>query len=487
MHRFFEISELRGEMFAWVDPSHLEPFVNHAQRSGNYKTLSALARTCKAFQADALDRLWREQNVVNVVRTLPPERWEEEALPPTPDGYTTRLRLRGPIQSEDWLKPRLYARRIKRLAWPDRQLCRVDLTQVFPAIPRGMFPENLALFLNPRLHCIELVGSDTDLPSFLKILASRCPALAGVSVISTVASQEMSSSISAFVCSLTHVTNLWLDDVDRSTLMYLARLPSLKVLTLDVVPTLLPNIPEVERFAGLHRLSVCADKVLPVVRFLAWSSPRSLAWIAFRFTRNSAEERESPVAGMSELYSVLPVACDHSSVVVLHVALMDDKRVDDRAEGPSVHPLLVFANLSSIVIGAGCGFAVDDEIADEMARAWPSLTNLRLLFRTRATLRCLRSFAHHCPRLIYLHMSLDASSPPPPPHSDGFPIQQTSLHEFNPSRSAIESPVDIARFLSRLFPGLTKVACDPGLPQAHLWKTVESHLPSHTESDGAGA
>lgn len=57
----------------------------------HYRTLAALARTCKDFHEVALNKLWREVDLVTLMKVLPRERWPVTGLEGKPRPVCTAL------------------------------------------------------------------------------------------------------------------------------------------------------------------------------------------------------------------------------------------------------------------------------------------------------------------------------------------------------------------------------------------------------------
>ncbi|KAJ7732022.1 hypothetical protein B0H16DRAFT_1582554 [Mycena metata] len=89
----------------------------------------------------------------------------------------------------------------------------------------------------------------------------------------------------------------------------------------------------------------------------------------------------------------------------------------------------------------------------------------RLSFRARsrnrpprATLTSPLYLAEHCPKLQILEMMVDASTVPPIERSaDPARVLQDALSEWTNGRSLIASPLQVARFLSAIFPALEDI------------------------------
>ncbi|KAG6371871.1 hypothetical protein JVT61DRAFT_8869 [Boletus reticuloceps] len=150
------------------------------------RALAALARTCRAFTCPALDFLWRRLD------SLGPLLWcftSREAV------YARRQRLRPP-SPVDWDVIKRYACRIHYLEVHDALSsyflgCVPFETNLFPnlkvlkwnaqpnIIPIPIDIKLIQPFFGPTLIVLDVTvcGRDLALPSFLKVLPSRCPAV----------------------------------------------------------------------------------------------------------------------------------------------------------------------------------------------------------------------------------------------------------------------------------------------------------------------
>ncbi|KAJ7905935.1 hypothetical protein B0H13DRAFT_1619956 [Mycena leptocephala] len=129
----------------------------------------------------------------------------------------------------------------------------------------------------------------------------------------------------------------------------------------------------------------------------------------------------------------------------------------------AIQRLLCFENLVEVEIHSPFGFDLNDNLCDQMARAWPRAE--RLEFREfyepdnqpAVTLQYLHSFAQHCPLLKHLHITFNArlvpAQQPSPPASQG------TLHLLGVGYSKIDHAVcrRVGEFISALFPALRQI------------------------------
>ncbi|KAJ7144112.1 hypothetical protein C8R44DRAFT_759504 [Mycena epipterygia] len=119
-----------------------------------------------------------------------------------------------------------------------------------------------------------------------------------------------------------------------------------------------------------------------------------------------------------------------------------------------------------------------------MARSWPNLRYLQLLPNgpgptpspSRVTLAALRSFAHHCPKLVSVAIDLDAGTVPVANEGDKQTLQ-TALELLDTGFSPITDPSAVANFIFDIFPEVSDVHADPGNEHIfNLWSAVDAGI-----------
>ncbi|KAJ7608503.1 hypothetical protein DFH06DRAFT_191999 [Mycena polygramma] len=124
-------------------------------------------------------------------------------------------------------------------------------------------------------------------------------------------------------------------------------------------------------------------------------------------------------------------------------------------------------------------FDIDDISLEALAKEWSRLENLTLCSTSKAlylpTLECMSFFAQYCPRLTFMHMTLDATAIPP----CNICTVQRSLTSLIVEHSDISSSPGVARYLSGFFPNLSSIATErePQQDGHRMWKEVEAQLP----------
>ncbi|KAJ7142951.1 hypothetical protein C8R44DRAFT_974415 [Mycena epipterygia] len=463
----------------------------------------------------ALDVLWSSSTLLNLLRCLPSDLWGLAATGEEIVKYTMKLR-RG-IRETDLERVRVYAPRVKHLfCHLVRDRCR--LSDVFPAIsvclPQNLFhniqsllwrPSDndfhfIHLFLGPRITDITFDRSTTSAVSLLSILGPKYPKLKTVSLRSfspTVdAASEVSRAVTLFLRRLQCVESVSVDVLDTEALEHICPLPNLTSLysnTLSTASTFFTNA-NTQSFRSLRTLGLGNAEIEPTTRLLGGFSQIPLisfnVWLA----------QFSTTAQTHNLYNAVAAAISPSSLTSL--ALNNHYDYDALAanhviQSQSIRVLFGFVNLTSISLISPIGIDLDNTTVSELARAWPRVETLDLSAwycaspRPRVTLECLHSFARHCPNLTELAMTFDGTEVPTSDIGSTNRVFQDRLHSLNVDHSAISMAIDVARFLSAIFPRLMDIMTRevpserPDLDEVdrqaiefhNLWNQVEELLP----------
>ncbi|KAK7059158.1 proteasome regulatory particle subunit [Paramarasmius palmivorus] len=210
------------------------------------RSVSRLARTCKAFSTPALDVLWRELDSLAPIVALFPSHLLKKARKPV-------LGFTNAPESEDWSKVLEYGERVRRIAYDES-------SSVFPAAifpnfesnrPRTYIFPNLQqlvwktetsagldychLFLNSNLEGLSLdIGSRT--PRLVPLLTdvSRRMALKSFSFVSQVALPDTFESILSQQDSLQRLVLVAPGALSPAVGHWVASLPNLRSLQLDL-------------------------------------------------------------------------------------------------------------------------------------------------------------------------------------------------------------------------------------------------------------
>ncbi|KAJ7622134.1 hypothetical protein FB45DRAFT_1090792 [Roridomyces roridus] len=485
MHYTLRIPEI-AQRIAW----QLEPTWEY-NPAENRKTLASLARTCTSFCDAALNDLFEPAAVFT---------------------------LRRPIVDADWERVLYYSHRVRHFELHyEEDLRAVGDALIQTAIPGGYLLPNLVsfrvgssklpfahlnLFLGPRLCEIQC---NSDQTALLPVLTERFPSLLHVDLRKGYGLREKPEDetmrISTFIRSLKQVEYLSTPLIDVPALAHLGQLSSLHTLHMDSFPdTALSNLHDQGLFRHLLCVHIRPRKPTPndwVIDFVrTWTNPTM-----FSFRLNF---HETPTADfLDRLFDALSEQCSDHSLLEFTMANMVAAESLARGHiipGSTLHRLTCYPHLTELFLTSVDGYDLDDAAMEELVRAWPFLTRFSLAaewhdHRPLLTIRSLRTLAWYCPCLTDVELTFDASEVPGPPTSVHELFRHTNLTELEVAHSPISSAVDVARYLSAIFPELTRMATakdavhwdvdDPdNTPQdlleigyTRVWKEVMTILP----------
>ncbi|KAJ7184761.1 hypothetical protein C8R46DRAFT_1186090 [Mycena filopes] len=458
------------------------------------RTLAALARTCKTFQNPALNALWCTQNgLAPILQTFPDDLWDRTA--PAKFKVKTFLALRRPVMLQDWQRPLLHLARIRRFridSFPTDQFS-VDVCQALrtccPLQP--MFPKLqeihwfdwraqslpvFAMFLSPRLRRIGFVPDSMAQLSILPTLGLMYPNLTHLDLRGprrhSFENVDIAlPSVLGLLISLKNLQELLLPSADARIIEYLARLPALEELVVDEVllTALTSGTPSHPRFPALQVLSLWSTT--PDVAIMLVSALQSRALVLLNLVFDHAfPDAETTTRLLAAIAALGPAA--HETITTLHIEdewtearphanVPDEDEFDVYlVDGEALRVLFPFSNLVSITLKPYHGVDLDDALVADMARAWPLIEELQIVFGAdtheapfalrEITLRGLHALATHCPHLRVLEIYMNASTIP---DFDTMPIQ-TSLTKLDVLCSPVVAPYAVGRFLRSMFPNL---------------------------------
>ncbi|KAJ7291626.1 hypothetical protein C8J57DRAFT_1588040 [Mycena rebaudengoi] len=450
MHHFFSIPELVELVCKELNYSRV-----------HRKDLAALARTATVFHHPALDVLWRQQDgLMNVILCMPADLWESEELV-----KSWSFALSRPITPSDLERPLIYSRRVKSLYNQNtitRDLGRI-LEVMKPFLPQGILLPNLRhvdLLLRPAVDvtiipylsfalvtsiCLQL-ESWFSLPNLPLVY----PALKRLEIKSSSpdpAHSDFLTSTSTYVRKLIQIEELILPTLDRAAYDHLSTLPALRYLHLTEWrtpdPDLFPSVPSHPSghtgFPVLQRLIAQCMALGSVMEVVNGFSSTPLRHLSVRATSALGPEHR-----IQHFFAALSTHLVHGALEEIHLWL--------GVEGEVV--TLYLPVLGKILL--------DDAAVWDMARAWPNLVTLKLIDRQDdsdllpiITLASLRAFATHCPELITLALTFDATVVPP--SSDEQPVLYNKLSDLYVWYSPISSPALVGRFLAEIFPNIERI------------------------------
>ncbi|KAK6984473.1 hypothetical protein R3P38DRAFT_3231715 [Favolaschia claudopus] len=520
MHRALRILEIVEAVCA-----HLPPYSSPSARS----TLYSIALVCRFFSGPALDVLWSTQySLVNILPCLPVGLWEIVRF----ENPKPSMRAQRAMNSVDWTRFNIYARRVRTLVITDNgseadilsaifkmlSLSNTSQETLFPKLrrlhwqmARRPWLSYVPLFLSSSLESISLVTVITSYAhlALLAVVPTLCPLLTRVEI--CISGRLAHPAKSVILSKLKHVNHLSIEGISESDLAHLAHLPSLTSLSVKQPSDSIHNhsFESVARqttpFTSLQELTLDHDSIPFVVGLLGMKHGWSLRRLSYT-TRNA------PLAAdTAKVFAVLKAKCTHSSLTHIRYSISRTNILlypnDGVIEQDTLRLLFVFRSLREVVLHPGSGFDLDDSDIDALARAWPQLYILHLHgsgFRcpaSRVTLRGLHSLAKHCHSLIDLKISLDASVVFCPEDDTGIDVARSKapLQKLSVEDSIITEAAPVVAYLLRIFPSITLVttmARQFVLPQREfqqqcrmydLWNQVHKmlaqiHSPPPTES-----
>ncbi|KAJ7045267.1 hypothetical protein C8F04DRAFT_1174231 [Mycena alexandri] len=441
MHRAFRIPEVLQLVLFQICPDQTKK-----PSSDETRDLARLGRTCKILSDPALDVLWSFQDTIfNVVKCMPPAIWSHNGTLPRP------------ILQSDWDRALRYTYRVRPGHFETLRLS-LPAPHLFPQLRRLrwiFFADHflsLAPFLfTPTLTDISLGTFKTITQlSLLPALTVKCPLLTHVEIHQGVGPDiDPSPVISSFICGLDHVVSLEVARLDQKAHDHLSGLPRLKTLILTTPKIDASTTPP-------HIARTLSPDSHPCTISRSTPQPRN---------PSSLSSRPYPIPHWNHLPSATSTR-PPTPRPEAHVT----EAGHGQPEPPAVtiktfRPLFHFTNLTSVELRPPTGIDVADEDVLALAEAWPHLEHLFLRTRSaahppRATLRSLLHLAEHCGKLATLELIVDASTVPAIERSEHKAriLHYALRHWTVGAPSLISSPIQVARFLSGIFPALDSIS-----------------------------
>ncbi|KAJ7064486.1 hypothetical protein C8F01DRAFT_1353803 [Mycena amicta] len=478
MHRCLQIPEIMLHIVSELDSPRVQ---------------AQLAQTCHLFCGPALDALWYQpgqDTILYLLRCLPEDLLVEKMV----SGEVV-LELKRPAVLCDWERFQSYSNRVRAYShffgYPkvlDRLALWMPGDLLLPHLHRlhwhgfGIEGEGfIRLFLAPNLRSILFSGRRT--PSLLSqlpaIIQRRLPLRSFTlsSYGATLTSFEL-RALSLFVQTLSRITLLFLPSLDSEALEFLRAHPCLTTLDIESFPSDpsfgVPRLPS-PSFQNLRSFTSLQADIPTMLRLLPLLSGPLLEQLTVRPTPSATTKQ------ITAFYSAVSTHCQPSCLLSFHNDCFDYSDGEfHQIELNAFRGLCRFTKLTSILILTRGGFQFGDDGVEELARACPALTELRLRQFSEDstfTLSILVSLAAHCKNLSGLEMTVNTAVVPSiyPTPDTGERLSHHALREFCAGYSALEDAFPVAHFLSSVFPsGLAKLPLQP-----HSYRAPTAHLP-HT-------
>ncbi|EIW81804.1 hypothetical protein CONPUDRAFT_164571 [Coniophora puteana RWD-64-598 SS2] len=504
MHRALLITEILEHIFACLN----EGF-DRLEGAKNGGTLSALARTCRAFNESALDALW--ENVASLdafVKCLPSNAWKINDDPfiaietDVPQSKSTVTYTR-PLTPEDWEIIKKNAPRVRRFYHISNGWDSSDILWELGLAPRDMHPllpslkhlewqirsdgdrSHIRMFLSPSLESLRYEahprwGKKRD-ASILANIGIWCPRLkiAHIGFGSNV--KGGTAAFSRSVVCWNHLTSLRCSELTDEALLHIARLPTLQDLCVGLttdnafadIRSRLTTAP----FPSLTHVEVCS---VNFAAFIAFATEMSLSLVDVTLLASDNLCSQA----MEEVFRVLANGNRQMTRIRIlehggEVPIPKDYDFEIRGRTMTIEtfrPLFKFGQLRTLDVTVMCNLLLSDLEIIELARAFPLLENLSLNAEygwamnsegptSLVTLYGLLSVLSLCRRLRFLGLEISAETTEellPPPEGlrhaiyAGMPVNRF-IRTLRVGNAKINEPEAVARLLFAVMPKLYRI------------------------------
>ncbi|KAJ7220323.1 hypothetical protein GGX14DRAFT_434181, partial [Mycena pura] len=456
----WDVAELTQIIFQKLEPYSYEPGTNHG--------------ITKHGQL-----LWEDPHFMDLLKCLPSHIWEIS------EGS---FKIRSPVGPGDWEKVLTYLKQIRNFCaeyYPSSCLDASVLQSLVNSLPlmtpvllrwtpvilvKSIPPHFAAWEHVPIIH-VEIDGPAADLPP----IARHCRLLSHVTFQGPY-DDSTRDWVSAFLVQLTHLQTIEVICMTQDAFLHVA--------SLDHVKTLRVRCPDMEAFAEAESVTFATHFVKVLDR-----APLETIVVTSR--------QDSGTNNFHTLFWAIHTYCftSHNTLTSITVELTEDFDTVSANTFPYImssrvtQPLLGFPNLRHVRLFFPLGFILDNEFVDTMARAWPCLESLwiegqhTLYFPSTSnpTIMALQSFSRHCPHLRHLSLLVEATNIQMDHSSQTPRTIHTTLKSWDPLHSSIESPIQVAIFLSSLFPSLSTIYTPRSSLHELQWKEVETLVPVYAK------
>ncbi|KIJ69504.1 hypothetical protein HYDPIDRAFT_165024 [Hydnomerulius pinastri MD-312] len=464
-------------------------------------TLARLARTCRFFHDPALTHLYNCTSISQLImRCLPKDLWMLK------DQYVYFVRV---PDAKDWEVLLKYGRYVQEIEWRDPAVD-TDVYHILSCPPTGatLFPNLLyawwgdvpqlaRIVVGPKLVTLRLDLEAVQIglaeSSILISLASLCPAIEYLGILSTEPTFYLSQAISACVRIWTRVRAIvQCQLIDNAPLVHFALLPNLETMYITLPPSWEASVDPQQPFTyfpSLRELCVSAplltlvSALLDTIRarmlkldvYLSLSGHPTVAYQRFFAVVGRSSESLACIA-VRELESDAPHSPDFPRDFILTYNAFE--------------PLLRFTSLSGLTIDSYVTFSLTDSDLTNMAKAWPNLVQLSLnktwgwRKASEITFSGLIRLVECCPKLAQLCLAIDTSDVEDMDEErPGGGVSNERVRHLNLADSVIKpgSIINVASIISDIFPWVDEISAwdsktmqsRPGAKeQANNWKAV---------------
>lgn len=253
---------------------------------------------------------------------------------------------------------------------------------------------------------------------------------------------------------------------------------------------------EAQLFPALQKLRIRAQA--PLLRLVLQIMPTDHLKSLFV----EAEQPVQPPSSWASALALIPVRASDTlrELTIEHHIDIDVQETDSHLTDTAAHsdsltsdtqftlaslrPLAKLPYLRRFILDTTLPPDLCDVDVDEITRWWPIIESLDLgglmapvdcherIWKPRATLRCLDSFANHCPQLASLVINIDTDTENFA--RNGSKTLQSCLHNLTLGTSSAPEPLLLAQYLCQMFPALLEV--DGVAAHEEEWRAVQSYL-----------
>ncbi|KAG9015343.1 hypothetical protein FRB93_013043 [Tulasnella sp. JGI-2019a] len=411
-------------------------------------TLAAMAITCRGFREISLDMLWKDIDLVDLLKVLSPIGWDKDE-----EGMCFVRAL----TSEDWLRFDALAYRVRRGAFystlSSSLIREIHATRphAVPLLPRireldyqGAQLDHTLLFLGPTLIIFNLSMFDDSrsdlygIPGFFARISTFSPSLTEVAVSGNYADEEIADAVAELLLSLPGLQTIDLSIPFIDPILHaLAILPDSQVL--DPTCTTMDPISRIIIPLRLKSLSIGDASITELPVFLSCetcSQLKSLVLDGYNLSFDMDVRMVLQACGNLTLLETLIVTCDARS---------EDLTAGDLL---AIQSCVALRTLSVHIEGS---VLLTDYDIDALVSKLPMLVKLTLFGKAdtpipATTLRSLLIIISSCPSIRDINLSINDVGPIPEVncavHSN---LQFVTLYN-----SSIDDPLRIAQFLEGL-------------------------------------
>lgn len=494
MHQALHIYEIIVEIFSHVNT--VRP-LSYRQDAFVWKSLAALATTCKTFHEPAMNELWAVMYgltpLLGCVARLHPIIYcsgKEFSLfnPPSFRGIQ-------PLSENEGRQFLRHAARVRFMHTVGQGDC-YQLLSVLKRTMTCIFPRLLSLsnpcpisysdiFLSPTLQRCNLWVNYPD----LKAIVTHCTALEHL-FLTTFDLKEANgiSLLSGCIRLCKQLVTLSCTTLDLAAWKHLSNLPTLIKVVIRMIQGInassldLENISDFGPFLNLTDLSFTVNRAVYITTLMQYSDFPSLKQIEMNISSLRWEEAESLVRVLSRC---------KARQTLEHIE-MDSCTSNIQDFPPLITRFHCFTQLRvlRLAVPHSC-IPLDNELLLESMSSWPHLRSLVLEdpYQTRdiITFRGLFAALRQCPHLYELSLLIDAVNIDIEPTTESF--RHTSLQVLNVQSARVMDVEAVTRIIFSMLPCIDKIyhkfeGMDVSVGSPYAWPNVQSRLQSLHRATG---